>query len=128
MHLVKEEQTLFAYISRMEEAAVRGVPFPRPTYGTVENPVRMMLIEHDYAGAALHKMRELEANHQPPPDACNAYRALYEEFQSLESDMHLHVHLENNLLFPRAVAMEDRDLSGKKSARNEPLPPFPCGR
>ncbi|MGH9440274.1 MAG: transposase, partial [Terriglobia bacterium] len=78
MHLVKDEQALFPYISRMEEAA-RGVPFPRPMCGTVENPVRMMVLEHDNAGAARHKMQELGADYQPPPDACNTYRALYEK-------------------------------------------------
>ncbi|MGH9448319.1 MAG: iron-sulfur cluster repair di-iron protein, partial [Terriglobia bacterium] len=104
MHLVKEEQTLFPYISRMEEAARRGVTFPRPPFGTVQNPVRMMVLEHDNAGAALHEIRGLSVNYQPPPDACNSYRALYEALQSFESDMHEHVHLENNVLFPRAVA------------------------
>ncbi len=118
MHLVKEEQTLFPYISRMEDCATRGVPFPRPPFGTVQNPVRMMVLEHDNAGAALHEIRGISGNYQPPPDACNSYRALYEALQCFESDMHQHVHLENNLLFPRAVAMEDTAVSGKKSAGN----------
>ncbi|MGH9437946.1 MAG: hemerythrin domain-containing protein, partial [Terriglobia bacterium] len=81
-------------------------------------PVRMMVLEHDNAGAALHEIRGLSVSYQPPPDACNSYRALYEGLQSFESDMHLHVHLENNVLFPRAVAMEDTAVSGKKSAGN----------
>lgn len=116
MHLVKEEQTLFPYISRMEEAAARGIPFARPPFGTVQNPVRMMVLEHDNAGAALHEMRGISGNYQPPPDACNTYRALYEALMAFENDMHQHVHLENNVLFPRAVAMEDAMVSDKKSA------------
>ncbi|MGH9374693.1 MAG: iron-sulfur cluster repair di-iron protein [Terriglobia bacterium] len=116
MHLIKEEQTLFPYISSMEEAAAHGIPFPKPAFGTVQNPVRMMVLEHDNAGAALHDMRGISGNYQPPPDACNSYRALYEALQSFERDMHQHVHLENNVLFPRAVAMEDAAVAGKKSA------------
>lgn len=118
MHLTKEEQTLFPYISRMEEAVTRKMPFPRPPFGTVQNPVRMMLLEHDNAGTALQKMRGLSSNYQLPADACNSYRALYDGLKSFESDMHTHVHLENNILFPRAVAMEDATLSGERGAAN----------
>jgi regulator of cell morphogenesis and NO signaling len=115
MHLVKEEQTLFPYIARMEEAKERGTPFPPPPFGTVQNPVRMMVLEHDNAGAALHEIRKLTGNYQLPPDGCNSYRALYEGLHSFESDMHQHVHLENNVLFPRAVAMEHTGDSGGDS-------------
>lgn len=113
MHLTKEEQTLFPYISRMEQSVSQGIPFPRPAFGTVQNPVRMMVLEHDNAGAALHEMRNLSGGYQLPQDACNSYRALYDGLKSFESDMHQHVHLENNILFPRAVAMEDAMASGK---------------
>ncbi len=112
MHLVKEEQTLFPYIARMEEAAARGIPFPRPAFGTVQNPVRMMVLEHDNSAAALHEIRKLTGNYQLPPDACNSYGTLYERLRSFESDIHQHVHLENNVLFPRAVAMEGAVVSG----------------
>lgn len=118
MHLTKEEQTLFPYISRMEESVTQGIPFPRPAFGTVQNPVRMMVLEHDNAGAAFHEMRNLSGGYQLPPDGCNSYRALYHGLKSFESDMHQHVHLENNILFPRAVAMEDTLVSGKTSAGN----------
>jgi regulator of cell morphogenesis and NO signaling len=112
MHLVKEEQTLFPYIARMEESKARGIPLPRPAFGTVQNPVRMMVLEHDNSASALHEIRKLTGNYQVPPDACNTYRTLYEGLRSFESDMHQHVHLENNVLFPRAVAMEDAASSG----------------
>jgi regulator of cell morphogenesis and NO signaling len=116
MHLVKEEQTLFPYIARMEEAVTGGMAFPRPPFGTVQNPVRMMVLEHDNAGAALHEMRKLSGDYQVPPDACNSYEALYDGLRSFESDMHQHIHLENNVLFPRAVGMEDAATSGEKRA------------
>jgi regulator of cell morphogenesis and NO signaling len=118
MHLVKEEQTLFPYIAQMEEAITQRIPFPRPAFGTVQNPVRMMVLEHDNAGAVLHEMRGLSGNYQLPPDACNSYRALYDGLKSFESDMHQHVHLENNILFPRAVAMEDSIVSGKTGSQS----------
>lgn len=118
MHLVKEEQTLFPYINRMEEAKTQGVPFPRPPFGTVQNPVQMMVLEHDSAGAALHEIRAVSRNYELPPDACGSFRALYEALCAFEGDMHRHVHLENNVLFPRAVAMEQATLSGGKSVSN----------
>ena len=118
MHLVKEEQTLFPYIARMEEAVTRGARFPRPPFGTVQNPVRMMVLEHDNAGAALHEMRKLSRDYQIPPDGCNSYRALCDGLKTFESDMHQHVHLENNILFPRAVALEDTAAAAEKRAGN----------
>lgn len=116
MHLVKEEQTLFPYIARMEESKARGTPFPRPAFGTVQNPVRMMVLEHDDAAAALREIRKATGNYQLPPDACNSYHALYEGLRLFETDMHQHVHLENNVLFPRAVAMEDEAVAGAGAA------------
>ena len=118
MHLIKEEQTLFPYIARMEDAVTRGMPFPRPPFGTVQNPVRMMVLEHDNAGAALHEMRKLSGDHQVPEDGCSSYKALYEGLRSFESDMHQHVHLENNILFPRALALEDTAAAAEKRAAN----------
>jgi len=116
LHLVKEEQTLFPYIARMEEALSQGKPFPRPAFGTVQNPVRMMVLEHDNTGAALHEMRNLSGEYQLPPDGCDSYRVLYEGLSAFESDMHQHVHLENNILFPRAVALEDTAALAEKRA------------
>ena len=114
MHLVKEEQTLFPYITRMEETVNRGIPFPRPPFGTVQNPVQMMVFEHDNAGAVLHEMRDLSGDYCVPPDACGSYQALYEGLKSFESDMHQHIHLENNLLFPRAIEMENVATAAEK--------------
>jgi regulator of cell morphogenesis and NO signaling len=116
MHLVKEEQTLFPYIARLEEALTQGKSFPRPPFGTVQNPVRMMVLEHDNAGAALHEMSTLSGDYRLPSDSCDSYRMLFEGLKSFESDMHQHVHLENNILFPRAVALEDTAAVAEKRA------------
>lgn len=74
---------------------------------TVRNPVRMMSLEHDTAGDLLRRMREASADYAVPGDACISYRTLYQALEELERDLHQHIHLENNILFPRAIAMED---------------------
>jgi len=106
VHLMKEEQMLFPYISRMEESVLAGEPAPPAMFGTVANPVRMMMQEHDGAGEALRSLRAITSNYAIPEDVCISYRTLYQALQDFESDLHQHIHLENNILFPRAVAME----------------------
>ena len=106
IHLMKEEQMLFPYISLMEESALAGEPAPPAMFGTVANPVRMMMQEHDGAGDALRLLRDITNSYALPGDACISYRTLYHALQGFESDLHQHIHLENNILFPRAVAME----------------------
>lgn len=100
-HANKEEQILFPWIRRMEHGdGLSPMPF------SVANPIRCMEHEHDNAGAALEKMRELTNEWQPPADACNTWRVLYASLAALEADMHVHVHKENSILFPRAVELE----------------------
>jgi regulator of cell morphogenesis and NO signaling len=106
VHLMKEEQVLFPYVVRMEEAAIAGEPARPAMFGTVVNPIRMMMQEHDAAGDALKKLREITRNYAVPADGCISYSNLYEALQAFEADLHQHIHLENNVLFPRAVAME----------------------
>jgi regulator of cell morphogenesis and NO signaling len=106
VHLMKEEQVLFPYVVRMEEAVVAKEPVPPPMFGTVVNPIRMMMNEHDGAGDALKKLRQVTSSYAVPADGCISYRTLYEALQGFEADLHQHIHLENNVLFPRAVAME----------------------
>jgi regulator of cell morphogenesis and NO signaling len=106
VHLMKEEQMLFPYISLMEESTLAGEPAPPATFGTVANPVRMMMQEHDGAGDALRSLHAITGNYALPEDACISYRTLYQALQDFEADLHQHIHLENNILFPRAVAME----------------------
>jgi regulator of cell morphogenesis and NO signaling len=106
MHMMKEENILFPYIERMEESVVQHDPILPPPFGTVANPVRMMEHEHDNAGAALKAMRETSRGYTPPSDACTSFKALYVALANFEKDLHQHIHLENNVLFPRALEME----------------------
>jgi regulator of cell morphogenesis and NO signaling len=108
VHLMKEEQMLFPYISLMEESSLAGEPAPPAMFGTVVNPVRMMMQEHDGAGEALRALRSVTADYKVPEDVCISYRTLYQALQDFEADLHQHIHLENNILFPRAVAMEGK--------------------
>ena len=107
-HLMKEENILFPYIERMEEAVIQGDPILTPPFGTVANPVRMMEHEHDDAGGALKSMRETSNGYTPPADACVSFQALYTALANFERDLHQHIHLENNVLFPLAVDMESK--------------------
>jgi regulator of cell morphogenesis and NO signaling len=106
-HMLKEESVLFPYIIRMEEAIVGNQAAPAPPFGTVRNPVRVMMAEHDAAGYILGRMRELSSHYSTPADACISYKTLYSALTALEADLHQHIHLENNILFPRAVEQED---------------------
>ena len=105
-HLMKEEMVLFPYILRMEEAVLEKATVVPPPFGSVRNPVAMMMHEHDGAGEALREMRAASHDYTAPPDACASYRALYQALAEFEADLHRHIHLENNILFPRAIAME----------------------
>ena len=106
MHMMKEEMMLFPYIVRMEEAVIQKEPILPPSFGSVQNPVNMMEHEHDSAGEALRALRESSANYTAPADACVSFQTLYQALAAFEADLHLHIHLENNILFPRAVEME----------------------
>jgi regulator of cell morphogenesis and NO signaling len=106
MHMGKEEQVLFPYIAKIEEAVNSKRPLPRAMFGTVQNPVRMMMMEHESSGQALHKMREATNGYVPPPDGCVTYETLYRALEAFEKDLHNHIHLENNILFPRSVDLE----------------------
>jgi regulator of cell morphogenesis and NO signaling len=105
-HLMKEESILFPYIERMEEAVLEHEPILPSPFGTVANPVRMMEHEHDNAGIALKAMRQASHGYTAPSDACTSFRALYHALAAFENDLHHHLHLENNVLFPSAVRME----------------------
>jgi regulator of cell morphogenesis and NO signaling len=102
MHMMKEERVLFPMCREMD-AADGPVSFH---CGSVANPIEVMVREHDDAGGALERMRELTDNYALPLDACNTYRALFDSLQQLERDMHQHIHKENNILFPRAIRSE----------------------
>lgn len=106
-HLLKEEQVLFPYILALEAAAGSGRR-PDGCFGTVQNPIRMMMREHESAGGILAELRAVTAGWVSPPDACTSFQALYAGLREFEADLHRHIHLENNVLFPRAIALEDK--------------------
>ena len=106
MHMMKEQMVLFPYIVRMEESVIQKEPVLPPPFGSVQNPVSMMMHEHDSAGEALRAMREASGGYAAPPDACISYQTLYKILAAFETDLHQHIHLENNILFPRAIEME----------------------
>jgi regulator of cell morphogenesis and NO signaling len=105
-HMGKEEVILFPFVVRAERMVNSGLWSSPPPFGSVRNPILVMEHEHDSAGRALEKMRALTGGYAPPPEACNTWRALYDGLAALERDLHVHIHLENNILFPRALAME----------------------
>ncbi|MBO0726956.1 MAG: iron-sulfur cluster repair di-iron protein [Blastocatellia bacterium] len=106
-HMLKEEQVLFPYITRMELAAGEGLAISPPFFGTVRNPVRMMMMEHDTAGDLLKQLRGVTNGYTTPPDVCISFQTLYQALAAFEADLHQHIHLENNILFPRAAEMEE---------------------
>ncbi|MBX5478422.1 MAG: iron-sulfur cluster repair di-iron protein [Pyrinomonas methylaliphatogenes] len=104
-HMFKEERVLFPYIIKLERADERdSLP---PLFGGLSNPVRVMIAEHDSSGEDLRKLRRLSADYAAPDDACTSYRVLYRSLEELERDLHRHIHLENNILFPRALKLEE---------------------
>lgn len=105
-HMKKEELVLFPFIRKMVQAKANGQPLETPHFGTVENPVAMMMHEHDTEGERFREIARLTDDYQPPADACNTYRVTFALLQEFEDDLHKHIHLENNILFPAAKAME----------------------
>ena len=105
-HMMKEEHVLFPYIAELEEAINTGRRVPKPVFGTLRNPVHMMELEHESAGAAFSEIRTLTGDYTAPADACFSYKTLYTALKEFEADLHQHVHLENNILFPRAIGLE----------------------
>jgi regulator of cell morphogenesis and NO signaling len=105
-HMLKEETVLFPYIKNLETAVGRGETVPTPPFVTVRNPVRMMMQEHDEAGLDLRRLRETSSNYQVPEDGCISFSTLYQALEEFEEDLHQHIHLENNILFPRAAELE----------------------
>lgn len=105
-HLLKEERILFPAIKDID-AFVSGTG-ARPVVhcGIIENPIRQMMLEHDHAGNVLVDIRRLTGNYGLPDDACQTFAALYDGLQALEADLHEHIHLENNILFPKSMVQE----------------------
>jgi regulator of cell morphogenesis and NO signaling len=102
LHMQKEEKVLFPMIKRLEAAE----DLPSFHCGSITNPILVMEHEHETVGSALERLRALTGGYTPPDDACTTYRALLDGLADLEADLHRHVHKENNILFPRAGAVE----------------------
>jgi regulator of cell morphogenesis and NO signaling len=105
-HMMKEEQILFPFISALGDARKGARPAPFAPFGTVENPIHMMEQEHESAGNAMARINELTRGYEPPADACTTYKVGLQELDAFERDLHAHVHLENNILFPKALRLE----------------------
>jgi len=105
-HMLKEEQVLFPRLKLVEESAEAGVPPPPAFFGALINPIRHMLSDHDDTGQLLNSIRSLARDYALPKEACLSYQALYQGLEAIEKDLHQHIHLENNILFPRALEFE----------------------
>lgn len=102
VHMKKEELILFPYIRRLANDSVVSPP----PFGTVQNPIAMMLHEHDTEGERFRRISALSNDYSPPEDACNTYRVAFSMLKEFEQDLHRHIHLENNILFPNALQQE----------------------
>lgn len=107
-HMKKEELILFPFIHKLMKASINGTKVETPHFGSVENPVNMMMEDHDAEGVRFRKIAKLSDNYNPPADACNTYRVTYAMLKEFEDDLHKHIHLENNILFPAAIKLEEK--------------------
>ncbi len=107
-HQKKEELILFPFIKKLVKSEREGTEVPPIHFGSVENPIHMMEEEHEEAGEILRRIAELSDNYTPPQGACNTYRAFYAKLEEFEQDLHHHIHLENNILFPKALNLEKK--------------------
>jgi regulator of cell morphogenesis and NO signaling len=104
-HMAKEEQVLFPYISRLAAG-----DHSRPAFGKIDNPLHVMHVEHERVGDLLRELERVTDGYRPPAQACSSYSALYAGLKGLQEDLHQHIHLENNVLFPGARTLEQRVL------------------
>lgn len=107
-HMRKEENVLFPFIKHLEMSNANNLSSLPPPFKTIKNPVKTMMAEHDAAGDFLRKMREITNDYALPADACPSFQALYFGLEELEKDLHRHIHLENNVLFPAAEKLEQK--------------------
>lgn len=105
-HMKKEELVLFPFIRKMVNTRPGSSTIPEAAFGSVANPISVMLQEHDNEGERFRKIEELSSGYTPAEDACNTYRVTYELLREFQQDLHKHIHLENNILFPAAITME----------------------
>jgi regulator of cell morphogenesis and NO signaling len=111
-HLLKEEQILFPFIKKLQMLEKTSEALPATTFGMIEQPISVMLHEHETVGGELRQIRELLNDYSVPDDACTTLQLVYKELEAFESDIHKHVFLENTILFPKAIRLE-KDLLNK---------------
>lgn len=105
-HMMKEEEILFPYIKELVAAGKNGTRLTIPHFGHIGNPIHMMEDEHESAGEILEEIRRLSGDYTLPAEACASYALLFNMLQEFEEDLHIHIHLENNILFPKSKALE----------------------
>ncbi len=105
-HMKKEELILFPFVRKLVKAKHEGLKIDAPHFGTVQNPIHMMMDEHTTEGERFKLINELSNNYTPPEDACNTYKVTFALLKEFEEDLHLHIHLENNILFPKTIELE----------------------
>lgn len=106
-HMEKEEQVLFPYVRKLQIYLDKEGSLEQPHFGTVRNPIQMMMAEHEAEGNRFEEIAKLSNNYTPPQDACNTYKVTFALLQEFENDLHRHIHLENNILFPLAIEKEE---------------------
>ena len=97
-----------SFIEKLAQAAQSGTPLEPSHFGTVENPIEMMKHDHTIEGDRFAKIAEITQGYTPPADACNTYKVTYAMLEEFENDLHRHIHLENNILFPKAIELEKK--------------------
>ncbi|GJM33333.1 MAG: iron-sulfur cluster repair di-iron protein [Saprospiraceae bacterium] len=107
IHMRKEELVLFPFIRKMVKAKLDKQTIEKPHFVTIQNPIQMMMHEHNNEGERFRQIADLSNNYTPPQDACNTYRVAFALLKEFEADLHLHIHLENNILFPNALELEE---------------------
>lgn len=110
-HMLKEENILFPYIKELVAAKREKTTIDPSSFGSVANVIRVMESEHVSAGGNMEKIHKLSNAFTPPEDACSSYRVLFSKLEEFEKDLHQHIHLENNILFPKAIELEKELLS-----------------
>ena len=112
-HMAKEEKMLFPYIKKLNDAVKGSQGLPAAPFGSVNSPIKVMMDEHQQAGDEMAYIRKITNDYTPPDNACGTFRVVYSELEAFEKDLHIHVHLENNILFPRAEELERKTNSEK---------------
>jgi regulator of cell morphogenesis and NO signaling len=105
-HMMKEENIVFPYVKELISVRKLGGKLTEKPFGNVSNPIKAMDMEHEQAGKDLAEISKITSDYTLPADACNSYTILYKKLEEFENDLHKHVHLESNIIFPKAIKLE----------------------